>query len=38
MILLTFFSFLTLLSLRNNNGPKKDPCGTPAFTVAQAET
>ena len=27
-----------LIQIRNNNGPKVDPCGTPAFTLPQAET
>ena len=28
----------SLVSIRNNNGPKIDPCGTPVFTLDQAET
>jgi hypothetical protein len=30
--------FLSLINIRNNKGPKMDPCGTPALTVFQDDS
>jgi hypothetical protein len=31
-------STISLINMRNNKGPKMDPCGTPALTVFQDDS
>jgi hypothetical protein len=31
-------STISLINIRNNKGPKMDPCGTPALTVFQDDS